>query len=134
MLNRIDRYISSLFLGYFFGALLIFVVLFLGVDAMGTMSSYQNVAGHSLIAYTLYSLPEVVYRMTPVSCLAATLFAISNLNKTNELVALFSLGTSLLRVVMPILMWICLITVLSFYLSDQVLPNFTRQKNYIFYH
>lgn len=134
MFNRIDRYISGLFLGYFFGSLLVFVVIFLSIDAMGTISSYKNIAGSSLISYYLHSLPEVIYRMTSVSCLAATLFTISNLNKNNELVALFSFGTSFLRVTLPILLLVCVITVANFFISDQVLPNFTRQKNFIFYH
>ena len=133
MLNRIDRYISSLFLGYFFGAIVVFAIIFLAVDALGTISTYQNVAAGALFRFYVYSLPEIVYRMIPVSCLAATLFTISTLSKSNELVALFSVGMSLARITTPILLWIVTVSTISFYVSDQLIPGFTKNKNFIFY-
>ena len=133
MFNRIDRYISGLFWLYFAGGLIVFMTLFLTIDALGTLVTYKDAAPSALIPYYLYSLPEIVYRMGPVACLLATIFTLSTLNRNNELVALFASGMSLLRVTSSMLVGVALISVGIFVMSDRVLPNFTKQKNFIFY-
>lgn len=134
MWNRIDRYISGMFWLYFAGGLLVFSTIFLAVDAMGAFYSYQNLSTSSLIQYYAYYLPEIVYRLVPMACLLSTVFTISTLNKNNELVALYSMGLGLARVTAPILFWVAVVSLGNFYLSDGLLPNFIKQKNYIFYH
>jgi lipopolysaccharide export system permease protein len=101
---RIDRYVSGLFWFYFAGGLLVFITIFTAIDALSTMVTYKDAAPSALLAYYGYSMPEIIYRMSPMACLLGTVFTISTLNKTNELVALYSLGTSLLRITAPILL------------------------------
>lgn len=131
--NRIDRYISGLFWFYFTGGLIVFLTLFLTIDALGMMVTYKDVALKAFIEYYLYSMPEIIYRMAPVACLLGTIFTLSTLNRNNELVALYASGMSLFRITASILIWVSVISVGIFLISDQVLPNFTRQKNFIFY-
>ncbi|MEZ0391116.1 MAG: LPS export ABC transporter permease LptG [Pseudobdellovibrionaceae bacterium] len=131
--SRIDRYISGLFWFYFVGGLLVFITLFLAIDALSTMVTYKEAALSALIPFYAYGLPEIIYRMAPVACLLATIFTLSTLNRNNELVALFATGMSLLRITSSILVWVFLISIGIFVLSDRVLPDFTKQKNFIFY-
>lgn len=132
-MNRIDRYISGLFWSFFLGGLVVFVTIFVAVDAMSTMVNYNKVAGSALLAYYGYSAPEIIYKMVPVACLLATIFTLSSLNKANELVALYASGMSLLRITMPVLIWVSAISVASFMVGDRLLPSFARSKNFIFY-
>ncbi len=118
---------------YFAGGLIVFITLFLTIDALGTLVTYKDAAPSALIPYYAYSLPEIVYRMGPVACLLATIFTLSTLNRSNELVALFASGMSLLRVTGAILVGVAVISAGIFVMSDRVLPNFTKQKNFIFY-
>ncbi len=131
--SRIDRYISGLFWFYFAGGLIVFITLFLAIDALSTMVQYKDANAFGLVQYYLASLPELVYRMAPVACLLATIFTLSTLNRNNELVALFSSGMSLLRVTASILISVAVISVGIFVLSDRLLPGFTKQKNFIFF-
>jgi lipopolysaccharide export system permease protein len=131
--NRIDRYISGLFWFYFAGGLIVFITLFLAIDALGLMVQYKDASASALIAYYGYSLPEIIYRMAPVACLFGTIFTLSTLNRNNELVALYASGMSLLRITASILIWVSLITAGIFLIGDRVLPNFTKQKNFVFY-
>jgi lipopolysaccharide export system permease protein len=133
-MNRIDRYTSGLFWLYFFGGLLVFVTVFLAIDAMSTMVGYENVSGEALLRYYGYTLPEIVYRMIPVAGLLATIFTLSSLQRAGELVALFSLGMSLLRIAIPLLIWVTMLSGVSLLLSDRVLPGMARMKNFVFYH
>lgn len=134
MVNRIDRYISVLFWGYFIGGLLVFMTIFTAVDAMGTMVQYDNVPAMAFVRYYLNYLPNVTYMMVPVASLMATVFTLSTLNKSNELVALYSAGVSLARIAAPIVFWVAAISVVTFIAADRLLPQFARQKNYVFYH
>lgn len=133
-MNRIDRYISGYFWSYLIGGLLVFVTLFVAVDAMSVMVSYPETPGGTLLRYYGYSVPEIVYRMIPVASLLASIMTLSTLQRGNELTALFSCGMSLFRIAAPMLVWILLNCGLVFVMADQVLPGFAKQKNFIFYH
>lgn len=133
-MNRIDRYISGYFWGYLLGGLLVFVTLFIAVNALSEMVSYPETPPSVWIRYYGFSIPEIVYRMIPVASLMATIMTLSTLQKGNELTALFSAGMSLWRISMPMIFWILLNCGAVFVLSDQVLPGFAKQKNFIFYH
>ena len=83
--------------------------------------------------YFLLGVPKIVYQMTPVSCLMATIFTVNFLSRSNELTALFSAGMSLARISAPILTVSALIAVASFFISDKLIPPFTKKQNYVYY-
>lgn len=130
---RIDRYTSVLFWSFFLASLLIVVTLFTAMEAMSLMVNYKDVSTQALFNYYSYSLPEIIYKMLPVACLIGVVMTLSNMNRSNELVALFASGMSLLRVARPSLIWIFCLSAIGYYASDKILPPLTRQKNYIFY-
>lgn len=133
MLSLADRYISKLFLVFFAAGLVVFVTVFCAVDALGTIMSFEDAALSSVLRYYLYYGPQIIYQMVPVACLLAAIFTLSSLIKTNEMVALFSMGMSLKRISMPLLVWVGIISVTSFWMADQVLPALARHKNYIYF-
>jgi len=132
-MNRIDKYISGLFWLYFLGGILIFATIFVAIDALGLIVEYKNVPSDILLSYYTYSLPEVIYRMVPVACVMSIVFSLSTLNKSNELVALYSTGMSLTRICAPMLIWVLVLCGFEYAIGDRVLPNFAKSKNYIFY-
>jgi lipopolysaccharide export system permease protein len=132
MLSIADRYIAKEFLKYFGASMLVFTTLFLAVDMLSTVWQLKADSA-TLWAYYLYQLPMIIYRMTPVSCLMATIFTVSILSRTNELVALFSAGMSLARVTAPILFITVLISICSFFISDKLVPPFTKKRNYVYF-
>ena len=132
-MNKIDRYISGLFLTHFLGGLLVFVTIFLGITALTMMRDYPHVDYHAWISYFGYSTPETVYRMIPLGTVLGVVFTLSTMSRANELVALYSLGMGLVRICLPILFWVVLLCGFEMFLGDQVLPNFAKQKNFIFF-
>lgn len=133
MLKRIDRYILTLFIGYFFGGLIVFATLFWAVDAMSTMVTYKGVSNEVFFRYYLYYLPEVIYKIFPIACLLGTVLTFSNLSKNNEITALFASGMSLLRISMPVLVLLFFMNTLVFFVSNQLLPQAYKQKQFVFY-
>jgi lipopolysaccharide export system permease protein len=129
----IDRYIVRLYLSFFVGGLLVFVTLFLTVDAVGFGLRHADAGLATLIRYYLYFMPTVIYQMVPVACLLATVFTLTTLNRNGELVALYSVGVGLGRVCLPILITVAAVAVIAFGVGDQLLPRSTQQKNYVEY-
>lgn len=132
-MTRMDRAISGLFGMFFLSALTVFAVMYIAMDSLSLMTTFENVTIAAMSSYYPWFLPEVIYRMMPVAAMVAMVFTLNSMNRSNELIALFALGYSLVRITMPILVWVILLCGLQLYLSDQILPNFTRQKNFIFY-
>lgn len=132
-MNLIDRYILKLFLLYLAAGILVFVTLFLTVDVLSFAMRNADAGTGALIRYYSYHTPTIIYQLMPVACLMAVLFTLSTLNRTNELTALYSLGMSLRRISMPILISVGLVSVLSFLLGDQVLPRLIQKRNYVEY-
>lgn len=128
----IDRYIAKLFIAFFIGGLVVFLTLFTAIDIMTNISRFDATATAILDYYTYY-MPGIAYTMVPVACLMGTVFTLSTLNRNNELVALFSSGMSLARISAPILSLVVVISGLSFWLGDRVLPYLTQKKNYVYH-
>ncbi|MBX7231093.1 MAG: LPS export ABC transporter permease LptG [Bdellovibrionales bacterium] len=132
-MSIIDKYIGKLFLLYFTSGLLVFVTLFVTIDAMSFASHHSAAGPVLLVRYYLYYLPSITYQMMPVACLLGTVSTLTQLSRSNELTALYSLGVGLVRVCAPLLAWVLVIALISFVLSDQVLPRTVRKKNYTEY-
>jgi lipopolysaccharide export system permease protein len=132
MFSIMDRYIAKEFLKFFAASVIVFTTLFMAVEMLSTI--WQLQAASTLIwAYYILKVPMIVYQMTPVSCLMATIFTVSTLSRSNELVALFSAGVSLARATAPILVMTVVIAVASFFVSDKLIPIFTKKRNYVYY-
>lgn len=133
MFGRIDRYLLGLFWGAFAAGLLIFLTLFIATDAMSLLVKYKGVSSIVFLNYYAYFAPEVIYKMLPVACVVGMVITISTLNKGSELVALFASGLSLFRISRVLFISITILGIFSYYLSDQLMPLFNKQKNFIFY-
>lgn len=132
-MNRIDFYTAKVFLGAFFGALLVFATLFLAVDAMSTLVKFSGTSLTSIVAYYLFYLPEVLSKMIPMACVMALVITMSSLNRAGEMVALFAAGMSLLRIAAPSFICIFVISLGSFFIGDQVLPQLIKRKNFVYF-
>ena len=75
---------------------------------------------------------EIIYQFIPVAAMVGVVFTLSTLNRSRELTALFSLGMSLNRILVPIFFWIVIFVGLSFYIGDQVVPVTKKKKDYIY--
>lgn len=132
-MNRIDLYTGRLFVGAFLGALMVFATLFLAVDALSTLVKFSGTPLSSIISYYSFYLPEVLGKMIPMACVMAMVITMSSLSRAGELVALFAAGMSLFRIAAPSFFCIILISIGSFLISDQVLPQMIKRKNFVFY-
>lgn len=132
-MNRMDRYILGLFWAFFGAGAVVFTTLFIAMDLMQMMMTYQGVAVVSWFSYAGLSVPETLYRMTPIAAVLGTLFTLGTLVRSNELMALQSIGQGLLRVCWPIFASVLFLSLGTYIAGDRLLPVFAKQKNYVFF-
>lgn len=132
-MNRVDRYILGLFWGSFAAGLLIFVTLFMATDVMSNILRFKSVETSIFLSYYGFFLPEIIHKMLPVASVVGTVLTISTLNKGSELIALFAAGLSLFRISRWIFISLAVVALVDFVASDQLLPMFTKQKNFTYY-
>jgi lipopolysaccharide export system permease protein len=126
-MRTIERYIATLFVKNYALAIsaLSFLFVFHGfLTAMldGDFPVRQLLVHHGLL------IPQTVTQLTPPAVLIATVFTLAGLNRTNELVAAFSIGMGLTRVVAVILAFVFMISCLMLVMQDHVLPPVYRKR------
>ena len=118
----LQKYLISEFLKYFAISLLGLIFFYIVVDFISNIGAFTK---HSpefqyIILYFFYKLPEITYRVLPLSVLLATLLSISFFNKNNEITAVKSSGLSMARFFTPLIILGAAISVFAFLLSNFV--------------
>jgi LPS export ABC transporter permease LptG/LPS export ABC transporter permease LptF len=81
----------------------------------------------TLLTFLLYSTPEYVYYVIPLSVLLATLVTIGLLTKNSELIVMKACGISLYRVALPLLLCALAAGATLFALEQTILGPWTRR-------
>lgn len=121
----LDRYIVREML-----APLIFGVgAFSSLFASGDLLSLANTVAESgapvgpALKVFLLKLPQIIVWTLPMSVLLGTLLSMSKLSANSELVAMRAGGTSLWRIGLPVLLVSIFVSVVSFVVSEAVVPE-----------
>jgi LPS export ABC transporter permease LptG len=80
-----------------------------------------------LFEYIRYRIPEFIHYILPVAALATTLLSLGLLTKFNEITAMKACGISLYRITLPVVLMAVLVSFLSFYLQENILPNSNKK-------
>jgi LPS export ABC transporter permease LptG len=132
MIKKVDVYLITTFLGYFFLSLLVVCALFLFIDVVSTLSRF-DVSGGVFLAYYFNYLPWMITQMQPIAGVLATVFLFVTLQKNHELIIFYSLGLSINRVLAPILSVIMGLALFSWFMTDWVVPQTMEKRNYYYY-
>lgn len=125
-----DRYIiAEMMLPFLFGVGA-FTTLVMAVGSLFELVRLVVEAGLSLsAALQVFALraPGIIVLTFPMSMLLATLLAYGRLSADSEITALRSCGVSLYRLVVPALLFSVLVTGLTFFFNELVVPRSNRQ-------
>lgn len=127
--NILDRYVLREFLKILALVLVSTMALFVIVDYTEIAKDVRanNIAFHTILTYYRFYVFQVINMTLPISVLVATLVTFGMLSKNNEVTALKSGGVSLYRVALPIVAIAGLISIVSYFNLDYVLP-YANQK------
>lgn len=118
------RYILKELLGpMLFGVAAFVSILVAGKPLMElTKLAFEGVAITDVLALLLLSLPALVVLTLPMSMLLATLMGFGRLSGDSEMVAMYAGGMSLYRAAVPALLLAGLVTGLTIYVNESVVP------------
>src|SRR4051812_16030012 len=95
-MKTLDRYIAGIFVRNLVMAVVSMSVLFL-FQAMFSDLYDHNYSINQILIYHCLSLPQIAVQMAPPAVLLATVLTLSGLSRTHELVACYSIGWGLKR-------------------------------------
>ncbi|RZV37321.1 MAG: YjgP/YjgQ family permease [Candidatus Acidulodesulfobacterium acidiphilum] len=118
----LQKYLLNEFLKYFAVTIISLIFFYVTIDFLSNIGAFTK---HSpefqyIIIYYIYKLPEIIYRILPLSILLSTLLSISVFNKNNEITAVKSSGLSMLKFFAPLIVLGLFLSVASFLLSNFV--------------
>ena len=131
--NKLDSYIMSQFVMAMIGSIVLFVSIYelaqIFQDLRGLPDDVNN---YYLNLHYLNTVPYWTFILQPFGFLFATVYVLSKLSSTREIIAMVSTGTSIYRltfymVLTSILYYIFIVT---FLMNNFILP--TYQKSYIY--
>lgn len=133
MIKTLDRYIALTFLknlGIAIGGL---TFIFVFQSIMGALMDGDYTPKQVLI-YNLLQIPQVLVQMIPPSVLMATVITLSSFNRTNELVACYSIGVGLQRVMAIFLTIVFTLCCVLLFMQDGVLPPIYKKRTTYYWH
>lgn len=104
-MRLLDKYLLRTVAVPFAYCLAAFLLLYVVFDLFNNLSDFveARTTFAKIVQFYLYLLPSAFFIIFPISLLLAILYALAQLTKTNELVAMRAAGLSLLRIVTPFL-------------------------------
>jgi lipopolysaccharide export system permease protein len=115
---------------YTFGG---FYLFFVAADLTNEMPRFQknSMSGLDIIEYYVYRTPELMGTVAPVALLLATLYALSQHARNNELIAIRTAGVGLWRMSAVYLGMGLLASVLLFVSNEWLEPNANLRADYV---
>lgn len=126
-MRTLDRYISNLFLKFLFMSSMALAFLFIFQELLRELID-QDYPAAQAIKYHLLNMPQVYVNFFPPAVLTATVFTLSTLAKSNELVACFSIGVSMKRIISLLLSLVFTASCLTLVIQDRLLPPLFRTR------
>ncbi len=121
----LDRYLMKSFLAALCYCLAVFFILFVIIDAFNNVDDFMkhNVSWPVILSYYGYFIPTILVQVVPIACLVAVLFAIGNLSRHNEIIALKASGISAFRILVPYFFIGALISFGVLMVSETIVPK-----------
>ena len=130
----IDRYIWRELTIFFFGIILGFVVLMIGntLFIMSELIFNKRIPIGIVSQIILLRIPAMFVLGFPVATLFAVLLTLGRMGRDSEVIAMRTGGISMTRVVAPVLVFAVVISVLTFWLNEKIVPEANHiSQNYV---
>lgn len=122
------RHVLGGFLALLFLCVACITVIFVVIDFVGNSKIWLTRTPKDVLGYYLDYLPHILYLITPISILLASVFSIGNLSRHLELVALRAAGIPVTRIIGPILVFGALVSAFMYWFEDRVLPDANHRR------
>jgi len=123
--TTLDRYILGRFGTVLAGCAATFFTLFAVYELVNLLDDLveHNLPFSLVLSYLKYRSPWIVSQILPMSCLVATFLAVGIMSRFNEVTALKASGTSIYRIVAPVLIVTVAICAIAYVNQDYLEPH-----------
>jgi lipopolysaccharide export system permease protein len=126
-MRTLDRYIVSIFIKHLIVAMVSMTILFLFQSMFSDLYDHNN-AIEQVIYYHWLNVPQIAVQMSAPAVLLATVLTLSGLSRTQEIVACYSVGVGLRRLMALILGVVLIVCCLLLVMEDRILPLVYRKR------
>jgi lipopolysaccharide export LptBFGC system permease protein LptF len=132
--NILDKYIiKKLFIIYLFIFISIIIVFFvINIIELADDAIENGVRFSVVLNYVIFSMPEILNFIFPVSILTTVLLTFSIMSKNNEIVAIQVSGISLYRIVLPAIFFGLAISTFAFFIQENITPEANKKALVLF--
>ncbi len=120
----LDRYVSRKYLGilgFVLAGLLSASLIITFLERLDTLHRHNKPIG-LLLRYVWFRIPDFLASILPVAALTGALLALGLLAKTNEVTAMKTLGISVYRMVVPVLLLSAVVSGAAFLVEERLAP------------
>ncbi len=131
MLKKIDIYIIRKFLGTFVYAIsliILIVVIFDLSEKIDNFIEHKAPLRDILLVYYLNFIPYFINLFSPLFTFIAVVFFTSRMAFNTEIIAILSSGVSFKRLMVPYLLSAILLSIVSIYLSNVMIPSANEKR------
>lgn len=126
-MKTLERYIAGVFLKNFLMASLGLTAVYMFQKLIGDLIDVEFPFQQTLF-HDFLQIPSIYVQMAPPAALLATVLTLSGLSRTNELIACFSIGFGLKKVLSVIVALVFMICCLMLVLQDRILPPVFKKR------
>lgn len=101
--------------------------------ALAKLYNLDNIPKKAVFQFILDQTPSYLNMTLPVGMALASSLAISRLARESELTAFRAAGAKIMRVIAPIVVFGCFVSLANFYLVERIIPPATKAANRIGY-
>jgi lipopolysaccharide export system permease protein len=127
----LPAYLMRIFLFNLVGLLVALLFIFIVVDYIGNLRTFQNARWSDIGLYYLNFLPWLAQTVLPIVGLLAGMLSIGYFAKNSELTASKAAGVSIGNLSLPLLALGLILSAASFYLSETILPRANERRTEI---
>jgi LPS export ABC transporter permease LptG len=134
LMRTLDRYVLRQLVPYFTFGLLGFVFFLMIFDAFDKIDVFvDNKTPFSLIvSYYASGMVFNAILVAPMSMLMSTFLVFGQMSRFNEVTAMKTAGLSLYRIFLPVYLFALLVSVLVFWVGEEIMPSAQRNGKRIY--
>jgi len=121
----LDRYLVRSFVGPLVFCLLLFLTMFIIIDCLNQLDDYlaYHTPLETIALYYLNMIPMVLGHILPAAMMIAALYALSAMNRSNEIIAIKANGVSGYQILLPLFFIGLLISIGLLAMNETVTPR-----------
>ena len=124
-LTILDKYILSQVIGATVVCLILFIIVWIAPETL--FKIVRKLLSHELtpigaVAKLIYEMPKVLAKAIPVGILLGSIFTFDRLSKNSELSIMRGIGLSFKRIMMPVIIFGCFLSLICFEVNNRLVP------------